>query len=482
MDPEKLKARIEELEKKASDLVEKLGKDGEEPEADLDVKAVAAELKGVQEEIAEIQKEKEAAEAAADLKAMRTQIQELTDVVAELAKPLRDYGFTPSGVPGRKAPGQLGLAGKAEDGSDIVYGPGGAAHSFYNDVMLARHGNRKAYDRLEKAKEAAAENYPFDAKAMQEAVDTQGGYLVVPEISNELIRLREQESVLRPLFSSQPIATDELRIAAVTNGLAVAWTAELTEKIINEFKFAEISAHVFTAAGLAVASNQLLADSRFSIDQLINQDMAKRFVSLEEQAFINGSGVGQPRGIRNTDGVEALPQKISGEATSTANIQNVLQRVSEAITQVYVTYFGPPDAILMHPRTWGAIVRAHEATSPSTYLIGAGRTAFGRRADEPQPGYTGKSVPRGELFGVPVYTTANVPTNLGNEANESCIIVGDFSTGLVLDRQGIVTDQSEHVFFTSNQTVFRSEERLGFTAARYPKAFKTVEGSALRGI
>lgn len=86
----------------------------------------------------------------------------------------------------------------------------------------------------------------------------------------------------------------------------------------------------------------------------------------------------------------------------------------------------------------------------------------------------------GSLFGVQVFASANVPTNLGSAADESAVIVGDFSEALILDRQGITTDQSEHVFFTTNQTIFRAEERLGFTVARDPKAFRVVGGAGLK--
>jgi HK97 family phage major capsid protein len=72
-----------------------------------------------------------------------------------------------------------------------------------------------------------------------------------------------------------------------------------------------------------------------------------------------------------------------------------------------------------------------------------------------------------------------MPTDI--EGNQSAVIVGDFSEGLILDRQGITTDTSEHVFFTTNQTIFRAEERMGFTAARDPKAFKVVAGSGVLG-
>ena len=72
-----------------------------------------------------------------------------------------------------------------------------------------------------------------------------------------------------------------------------------------------------------------------------------------------------------------------------------------------------------------------------------------------------------------------MPTNLGGGTNESRVIVGDFREALILDRQGITVDESSHVYFTTNQTVFRAEERVGFTAARTPAAFNVIGGAGL---
>ena len=43
----------------------------------------------------------------------------------------------------------------------------------------------------------------------------------------------------------------------------------------------------------------------------------------------------------------------------------------------------------------------------------------------------------------------------------------------------MTVDESPHVYFTTNQTVFRAEERVGFTAGRYPKAFSVIGGAGL---
>lgn len=445
MDPlEKITKQLEELEGKAGELKERL----EAADAGSDeANEAKAAIEKVTERLETLEAEKEKAEAEADYKAMQDRIVSLEERLEKARKPGAKFAL---GVP--------------TDGGDedSPYGASGK-YSFYGDVKAARGGDRQAWERLEEVTEG---------KAMGEGAGSTGGFTVPTEISSELIQMREAGGVLRSLFSQQPIGTNELEVSALDNGLAVAWTAEFAEKIKSDLGFSQLTVNVFTAAGLAVASNQLLADSRFSIDSLINADFAKRFVALEEIAFLNGSGNGQPRGIRNTAGVDSIP-------LSSTNVVDLLDAITDAITEVYSTYFGAPDAIVMHPRTWGRIVKARETTSPSTYLIGAGSTAFGRRGNDALPGYGQGPLPRGDLFGVNVYTTPNVPTDLGTGEDESAVFVGNFSEGLILDRQGITTDQSEHVYFTSNQTVFRSEERVGFTAARYPTAFKVIEGAGL---
>ncbi len=460
--------KLVELGEKAAKAVEVL----EAADSPEETEKLKVEVKSLQDEIEVLNGEKQKTEALADRKAMGEELETLRGSLEAIRKPGRQ--FNPA------SPSAESVEGKA-------YGSGGS-HSAFNDIRLAANAKggitMAAQSAARERLEAGVENF-VEGKAMQEGIDTAGGYLVPPEISDELIRLREPIAVLRQLFSSTQVSSDELRIASITAGTAVGWTAELAEKTQSELKYAEISANTFTAAGLVVASNQLLADSKFSVDQIITGDLAKRFTALEEQAFINGSGVGQPLGIRKTAGVEAIPFKSSETVASAAWVVALFTAVNEAITEIYSTYYGAPDAIVMHPKTWGAITRSHESSSPSTFLIsspGASYSggAFGRRGQDPIPGFGSGPLPRGELFGLPVFTSPNIPLTLGTESNESCILVGAFHEGLVLDRQGIVTDQSPHVFFTSNQTVFRSEERLGFTAARYPNAFKSVEGSGLK--
>lgn len=447
MDLTKIEEQLEELQGKATKLSEKLeNTDSKDTDALVEVKA---DLKSVTDRLEELEAEKKEAERVADMKAMADQIEALQKQVETARKPHRKFSFK-GGAPVPEADEEYGEAGD---------------HSYFSDVKRAGKGYTDAIERLENAVTDS------EGKALVEKDPASGGFLVPTEVVGGLLEMREAGSVARQLIPSQQVGTNEFQFLRQDSGLAVAWTAEQAEKISSDLTFSEFTVGVFTAAGLAAASNQLLADARFAVDQLIFRDLAKRFISLEAQAIYAGTGVGQPLGIINTPGVNSIP------IDSTA-VQDLLDVLVDAITATYATYFGSPTAIVMRPEVWGNIVKARNKED-TAYLIGAGLSVYGRQADQALPGFGRGALPRGELFGYPVYTDPNLPNDLGDDENESAILVGAFDEGLILDREGITTAVSEHVFFTSNQTVFRAEERTGFTAGRYPQAFTVVQGSGL---
>lgn len=442
MELEQIGQRIEELEGKAAEVVEQLEK-SEDPEGR---KALEDRITELDTEVKSLTSEREKALHQKAVEDMRSEVTTMQKAMEELRAPT-DFTF--------------GGSDTSEPSGDNPYAAQDT--SFYADAKsFLKMGDAEARERIETA---------LGGKAMTSGTGSAGGFLVPDQISSELITLREQTATLRSLFSRVQVNGDTLRIASVTGGLVAGWVAELAEKPAADLAFGEQSVNVFTAAGLAVASNQLLADANRSVDRLVNTDLAKRLSNLEELAFIGGTGTGQPQGILNTSGVNAV-------TVTPTDVLSLLDAIVDAITSIYTNYFGAPNAILMHPRTWARIIKAREASSSGTYLVGSPAE---RGPENNLPGYSSAPTPRGSLFGVPVYTTANVPTNLGTGTDESRVIVGNFNEGLILDRQGITLDSSPHVYFTSNQTVFRAEERVGFTAARYPKAFTVVGGAGLAG-
>lgn len=437
MELKELVEKIEAYESRVNELLEQAN--AENSTAD-DVKAIQATISDeIQPELAKLEAERAAKMREEETKALKAKVATLDEVINELKKPLPDFsiGVTPTD---EKALTDLDPYEKGEA-------------SFFADVRMANKGRQDAHERLTNAA-------GYAGKAMTEGTPAQGGYFVQKQIERQIVEARELDNVVRGLVSKINVTTNELQLDQLSLGTAAGWVAELaTKPESTSVALTSVSASVFTAAGLATISNQLLADSNPAIDRLVTADLAKRLVALEEAAFISGSGTGQPLGILNTPGLQAQGITDTG-VTTTAGL---LDAILDAIGQVQANH-GEPTAILMHPRTWTRVLKAKDAQS--AYLVGPTSVQDARTADR-------------SIFGYRVVLSNRVPTNLGTGTNESRVIVGDFSEALILDRQGITVDESPHVYFTSNQTVFRAEQRVGFTAARAPKAFCVIGGVGL---
>lgn len=401
-------------------------------------------------------------EKALQAKAVETLTGEVTDLKSALEE--------------LKTPGDGFAIGSVKDGpegkglEDDPYADGN--RSLFVDVRRASHGDPEARERLTKGLEEAGWSLTEEGKALTEGVGAQGGFLVRPAIERQIVQARELDNVLRGLASVLNVNTTSIQLDQIGYSTSAGWVAELAQKPeATNFTLATITANIFTAAGLATVSNQLLQDSNPAVDQLVTSDLVRRLVALEETAFISGTGTGQPLGLLNTPGLGTTNATVAGDPAATGGL---LDNILDAIAAVQAAW-GQPSAILLHPRTWTRILKSRDAGGHYTISpqnnFGAGydpntqRTAFGPVEQT--------------LFGVRVVLSNRIPTNLGAGTNESRVVVGDFKEALILDRQGIAVDESPHVFFTSNQTVFRAETRTGFTAARSPQAFNVIGGTGL---
>lgn len=405
----------------------------------------AADAKAILDEIAPqvatLTKERDAAIEVEEKKAMQSKLSDLQSVIEEMKKPSGSF--------------QIGSGTKAVD-EDDPYELGNA--SVFADIRLANKGDSDAKARLT----SGFTGLTAEGKAMTEGVDAQGGYLVRPQVERQIVLALEQNNVLRALCSKLNVTTNQIQLDQLGLTTVAGWVAELAQKPeATGLSLATVTASVFTAAGLATVSNQLLADSNPAVDGLVTSDLAKRLVALEEAAFLAGSGTGQPLGILNTPGIGAT-------ALSSTAVVDLLDAILDAIAAVETNH-GAPSAIMMHPRTWTKIIKSRDAQG--AYYIDP-QTGV----QDPRTGITG---PVKSLWGYPVVLSNRMPVNLGGGTNESRVVVADFKEALILDRQGITVDESAHVYFTTNQTVFRAEQRVGFTAARTPLAFNVVGGAGL---
>lgn len=138
----------------------------------------------------------------------------------------------------------------------------------------------------------------FEQKALSVSSDADGGYLVTRDMQHKIFDNLATSVVMRRLASIQRISTDGIEIVEDYQNLASGWTSESgvitdteTPKLSKKF----IQVHEMYAQ--PKATQKLIDDASINIENWLEDKIASSFAKTEEYSFINGDGLGKPRGI-----------------------------------------------------------------------------------------------------------------------------------------------------------------------------------------
>ena len=149
--------------------------------------------------------------------------------------------------------------------------------------------------------DALRSNFRKVSNVLSEGVDANGGYLVPEEYDKRLIDVLTEENVMRRLGTS--ITTSgEHKINIAGTKPAAAWIEEGGNLTFGDATFDQI---ILDAHKLHVAikvTEELLYDNAFNLESYIIDQFGKALANAEEDAFLNGSGTGQPLGILSPTG------------------------------------------------------------------------------------------------------------------------------------------------------------------------------------
>lgn len=155
----------------------------------------------------------------------------------------------------------------------------------------------RASDEYKKALlQAMRTNFRQISNVLQEGIDPQGGYLVPDEYDKRLIDILTEENVMRTI-GTNITTSGEHKINIAATKPAAAWIEEGGTLTFGDATFDQI---ILDAHKLHVAikvTEELLYDNAFNLENYILTQFGKALSNAEEDAFINGTGVGQPLGI-----------------------------------------------------------------------------------------------------------------------------------------------------------------------------------------
>lgn len=192
-------------------------------------------------------------------------------------------------------------------------------------AFIANHKDaayRKTDPRLQYFRDRAEEKSATESKVMNESVGASGGFLVPAEflaqlqaVTAELALVRGRASIIR--MRRRQIGIPVLDQTGTTAGLPhwfggmrFYWAEEAEEKTLSDASFREIQLVAHKLIGYTSASDELVADAAISLADFLSGPlgMAGGISWMEDFAFIQGTGAGQPLGVINAGATISVPR------------------------------------------------------------------------------------------------------------------------------------------------------------------------------
>ena len=278
--------------------------------------------------------------------------------------------------------------------------------------------HKKAMDAyLRAGDEDALRGLDLEAKALNTAVNAEGGFLVDPETSAQIQGVLNGAGSLRSVANVVQIEATSFDVLVDHTDIGAGWateTASLSETSTPAIDRIAIPLHELSA--LPKASQRLLDDAAFDLEGWLADRIADKFARAEGSAFISGDGVDKPSGLLSHPTVD-------NDTWSWGNLGYVISGASGDFAAT-----NPADAIVDLVYALGARYRANATFMMNSKTAGAVRKmkdadgrflwSDGLAAGEPA-----------RLMGYPVLIAEDMP-DIGADA--MAIAFGDFRAGYTI--------------------------------------------------
>jgi HK97 family phage major capsid protein len=393
------------------------------------------------------------AEELEAIKAARSEVDALDARIAELDAVATRAASAPVSTPK--------VGGATVTAEPSTYRKGGQ-NSYFRDLFAAQtRGDADARDRLVRNDR--------EVRADLSTVDGEGGEFVPPLwLVNDWIAYARAGRITADLLDVKalPKGTDSISLPKVATGSVVATQATENTGFQNTPMTTEsVTSAVTTLGGIQIMSVQLLEQSPISVDEVLVKDLAADYARALDTFVLSSNATGK-KGLLAAAGVT--------EAVSTQDIigaGGLWSTLSNVISQIHTNRFEAPDAIVMHPRRWAALLAAADTTDRPLIVPNAyGRfNGLGAQDNTAAQGFVGS------IQGLPVALDANVPTNLGAGDDEDVVIV--FRRGDSILFEG--TPKAEvfrETYANQGSVLVRMYNYAALATERYPYSIGTITG------
>ena len=262
------------------------------------------------------------------------------------------------------------------------------------------------------------------SNVLQEGVDTDGGYLVPEEYDNRLIDVLDEENIMRKL-GTRITTSGEHKINIAATKPAASWIEEGGALSFGDATFDQILMDAHKLHVAIKVTEELLYDNAFGLENYIITQFGKALANAEEDAFLNGDGVGKPLGLFAASGGGQIAETLTAaiKADDIINLVYALKRP-----------YRKNASFIMNDKNIAAIRKLKDNNGAYIWQPSA-------QAGEPD-----------RLFGYPVHTSAYAP--------EDAIAFGDYKYYNIGDRGTRSFKQLTELFAGNGMIGYVAKERV----------------------
>jgi HK97 family phage major capsid protein len=279
-------------------------------------------------------------------------------------------------------------------------------------------------------------------------VPADGGFLIPERLRSELLSIALETAIVRP--RARVIPMDSLRVpfptiddtshaSSVYGGMIGYWTEEGGALTESQASFGRVVLDAKKLTGYSEVPNELFQDAIGSFAALVEQLWPEAIAFFEDDAFINGSGVGEPLGFLNGSAVISV-SRVTADLIDWPDVVAMYSRMLPASLQRAV-WLCAPDAL---PEIF---------TMTQTVENVAGSENVGGSAVYIQNGTQG---PPMTILGRPLIVSEKIP----KLTDPNALTFVDLGYYLLGDRQAMQFETSPHYKFANDQTAVRIIERV----------------------
>ncbi len=315
------------------------------------------------------------------------------------------------------------------------------------------------------------------AAGASELVGSDGGFLVQSDFSGELLQLVHNTGLLAGKAKKRQIGAgfngtkfnviDETSRADGSRygGVLAYWTAEAGQMTAKRPKYHQEEIPLQKLTGLYIATDEELMDV-VALESNARDSFASEFGFKIDDAMIRGTGSGMPLGVLNSGALVSVAKE-TGQAADTFLYENAVNMFAR----------------LWAPSMGQAVWYINQDVYPQIWTMSLAVGTGGAPAFVPPSGVN--QGPYGTLLGRQIQPIEQCAT-LGDKGD---VILADFSEYVLIEKGGIQSASSIHVYFDTDQTAFRWTLRTNgrpwrkapltpFKSAKTQSSFVTLDARA----